>query len=152
MTQPIPAPGLAGWILDHLNLYLSTNGAQGHMWAPASSPNATPISALLLTTTGRKSGQQYIMPLFYGDNGGSYVIIASKGGAPDHPGWYKNLAAHPEVAVQIKDRKFNAKARTASGAERQKLWDMMAKVFPSYDDYQKKSAGREIPVVVLDPV
>jgi deazaflavin-dependent oxidoreductase (nitroreductase family) len=151
INEPLPAPGLASWILDHLKIYLATNGEQGHLWSPMAAPDAKPVTALLLTTTGRKSGQRYIMPLFYGDAGGRYVIIASKGGAPDHPGWYKNLSAHPDVDVQIKARKFKARARTVTGPERQQLWDMMAAAFPSYNDYQKK-AGREIPVVVLDPV
>lgn len=154
MSEAIPAPNLAGWILDHLKRYLATDGADGHLWQPAAAPSLKPVTALLLTTTGRSSGQQFIMPLFYGESPGSkgsYVIIASKGGAPDHPGWYKNLLAHPDAKVQILARKFTAKARTATGAERQKLWDMMVAIFPPYSDYKAK-AGREIPVVVLDPV
>ena len=151
MSEAIPAPNLAGWILDHLKRYQATDGADGHLWQPPAAPSLKPVTALLLTTTGRSSEQQFIMPLFYGESGGSYVIIASKGGAPDHPGWYKNLLAHPEVKVQILARKFTAKARTASGAERQKFWDMMVAIFPPYSDYKSK-AEREIPVVVLDPV
>ena len=151
MSEAIPAPNLADWILDHLKRYQATDGADGHLWQPPSGPTLKPVPALLLTTTGRSSGQQFIMPLFYGESGGSQVIIASKGGAPDHPGWYKNLLAHPEVKVQILARKFTAKARTATGAEREKLWDMMVSIFPLYSDYKKK-AEREIPVVVLDPV
>jgi len=106
---------------------------------------------LLLTTTGRKSGEKFIFPLFYGTAGDSYIIVASKGGAPDHPGWYKNLVAHPEVDVQVGTKQFKAKARTATGAERARLWKEALKFWPPYADYEKKT-DREIPVVVLDPV
>ena len=78
--------------------------------------------------------------------------MASKGGAPDHPGWYKNLLANPEVEVQVGTKKLKARARTVSGAERAKLWVEANKFWPSYDDYQKKVPDREIPVVVLDPI
>jgi len=75
----------------------------------------------LLTTVGRKSGDKYVFPLFYGDEASSYIIGASKGGAPEHPGWYKNLLANPEVEVQVGTKKIKAKARTTTGAERERL-------------------------------
>ena len=105
----------------------------------------------LLTTTGRKSGEKYIFPLFYGDDGSSYIVVASKGGAPEHPGWYRNLVAHPEVEVQVGTKKTKAKARTTTGAERERLWEKALKFWPPYADYAKKTE-RQIPVVVLDPV
>ena len=113
---------------------------------------AKPVPSLLLTTTGRKSGEKWLFPLFYGTAGNSYFVIASKGGAPDHPGWYKNMQAHPEVEVQVGTKKLKAKARVAKGEERAKLWKDAVGFFPPYADYEKKAAGREIPVVVLDPV
>src|SRR5260370_14722646 len=73
--------------------------------------------ALLLTTTGRKSGEKFIFPLFYGTDGGSYFVIASKGGAPEHPGWYRNILATPDVEVQVGTKKMNARARTTAGEE-----------------------------------
>ncbi|MBX7250667.1 MAG: nitroreductase family deazaflavin-dependent oxidoreductase, partial [Candidatus Promineofilum sp.] len=76
----------------------------------------------MLTTTGRKSGEKFMFPLYYGDYGNSYVIVASKGGAPDHPGWYKNLLSNPEAEVMVGTKKLKVKARTASGDERAKLW------------------------------
>jgi deazaflavin-dependent oxidoreductase (nitroreductase family) len=79
----------------------------------------------------------------------SYIIVASKGGAPEHPGWYRNLLANPEVEVQVGTKKL--KARTASGAERTKLWEKALEFWPPYADYQKKTE-REIPVVVLNPI
>lgn len=141
---------LPKWIADHLQRYLETDGADGHMWdsAPVGGPGLIPT--LLLTTTGRRSGKPIVMPLIYGEAGGNYVVVASKGGAPKHPGWYLNLAAHSDVGVQILAERFRATARTASGAERAELWQQMAAIYPPYNDYQAKT-DREIPVVVLEP-
>jgi deazaflavin-dependent oxidoreductase (nitroreductase family) len=137
------------WMKDHIQRYLSSGGKDGHMMPLPSSK--APVPTLLLTTTGRKSGEKFLFPLIYGKAGESYVIIASKGGAPEHPGWYRNLLANPAVELQVADRKLKAKARTATGAERTTLWSQMAALFPPYNDYQRKAGGREIPVVVLDP-
>ena len=106
---------------------------------------------LLLTTTGRKSGDKFIFPLFYGTEGGSYFVVASKGGAPQHPGWYRNILANPDVDVQVGTKKLNARARTTAGEERSRLWKKALEFWPPYADYQLKTE-REIPVVVLDPV
>ena len=86
-----------------------------------------------------------------GRRGNSYIIVASKGGAPEHPGWYKNILADPEVEIQVGTKKLKARARTASGTERKQLWEKALEFWPPYADYQKKTE-REIPVVVLDPV
>ena len=136
-----PKPELPAWIAEHLSKYQATNGADGHIW------NGVPT--LLLTTTGRKSGKEGTLPLIYGVDGARFVIVASRGGAPDHPGWYKNLAAHPAVKLQVAADKFAARASTAKGPERAKLWSLMTKIWPAYDDYQSKTT-REIPVVVLE--
>lgn len=141
---------LPKWIADHLQRYLETDGADGHLWDSAPVGGPGPIPTLLLTTTGRRSGKPIVMPLIYGEAGGKYVVVASKGGAPTHPGWYLNLAAHRDVEVQILAKRFRATARTASGAERAELWQQMAAIYPPYDDYQAKT-DREIPVVVLEP-
>lgn len=141
---------LPKWIADHLQRYLDTDGADGHLWDSAPVGGPGPIPTLLLTTTGRRSGNPIVMPLIYGEAGGKYVVVASKGGAPTHPGWYLNLAAHRAVDVQILAKRFRATARTASGAERAELWQQMAAIYPPYDDYQAKT-DREIPVVVLEP-
>lgn len=141
---------LPKWIADHLQRYLETDGADGHMWDSAPVGGPGPIPTLLLTTTGRRSGKPIVMPLIYGEADGNYVVVASKGGAPKHPGWYLNLAAHPDVEVQILAKRFRATARTASGAERAELWQQMAAIYPPYNDYQAKT-DREIPVVVLEP-
>jgi deazaflavin-dependent oxidoreductase (nitroreductase family) len=107
------------------------------------------VTTLLLTTTGRRSGQARTTPLIYGRDGDRYVVVASRGGAPQHPAWYENLAAHPEVTVQVMADRFKARARTASAAERPALWKTMAAIWPPYDEYQAKTS-RTIPVVVLE--
>jgi deazaflavin-dependent oxidoreductase (nitroreductase family) len=146
------APKMPQWMVDHANKYMSSGGKEGHLYkVKPPGYGDLEVPALLLTTTGRKSGEKFIFPLFYGTTGNSYIIVASKGGAPEHPGWYKNILGNPEVEVQVGTRKLKARARTASGAERARLWDEAIKFWPPYGDYQKKTE-REIPVVVLDPV
>lgn len=151
MTEAKLAPHLAQWMIDHANRYMSSGGTEGHLYTitPPGSSEIT-VPSLLLTTTGRKSGEKFVLPLFYGETGNSYIIVASKGGAPEHPGWYLNILANPEVEVQVGTKKFRARARTAKGSERAQLWEKAVKFWPPYADYQKKTE-REIPVVVLDP-
>jgi deazaflavin-dependent oxidoreductase (nitroreductase family) len=126
---------------EHVRRYVETGGDVGYMW------NGVPT--LILTTTGRRSGQQRSMPLIFGEDNGSYIVVASKGGAPEHPAWYNNLVAHPEVEVQVRADKFKARARTATQQEKPALWKLMASIWPDYDKYQKKTR-REIPVVILE--
>jgi len=133
-------PRLPRWMADHLERYLATNGADGHIWRG--------MPTLLLTTTGRKSGEERQLPLLYGRDGDRYLVVGSRGGSPDHPSWYKNLVANPEVSVQVLGDRFRARARTANHDERPRLWRTMTKIFPFYDQYQSRT-GREIPVVIL---
>lgn len=153
MTEAKLAPNLPGWMVEHTNRYVSSGGTDGHMYkiTPPGYSEMT-VPSLLLTTTGRKSGEKYVFPLFYGKSGDSYIVVASKGGAPQHPGGYRNLLAHPEVEVQVGPQKIKAHARTAGGAERTRLWQTALEFWPPYADYQRKTE-REIPVVVVpDPV
>jgi deazaflavin-dependent oxidoreductase (nitroreductase family) len=146
------APNLPGWMVDHANRYLASGGTEGHMYTVTPPGHAEmTVPSLLLTTTGRKSGDKYMFPLFYGKTGDSYIVVASKGGAPEHPGWYRNLLANPDVEVQVGTAKMKARARTASGEERTRLWATALTFWPPYADYQLKTE-REIPVVVLEPV
>ena len=151
MTDPRISAELPDWIRDHLQRYLSTNGEDGHLWDATLGGGTGLVPTLVLTTTGRKSGRPLTLPLIYGRAGDSYVVIASKGGAPQHPAWYLNLAANPEVEVQVKAERFRARARTASGAERAALWQQLVEIYHPYEKYQA-ATSREIPVVVLDPV
>src|SRR3954471_12023547 len=98
---------------EHVRRYRETGGEVGHVWREGS-------TILLLTTTGRKSGEPRTTPLIYAQDGDRYVIVASKGGAPEHPGWYENLAQDPNVELQVKDEVFPARARTAEGEERER--------------------------------
>lgn len=152
MAEAKLAPNLPGWMVDHANRYLSSGGSDGHMYkvTPPGLSEMT-VPSLLLTTTGRKSGEKFIFPLFYGEDGGNYFVIASKGGAPEHPGWYRNILADPVVEVQVGTKKLKVRARTADGAERTRLWKKSLDFWPPYADYQTKTQ-REIPVVVLEPM
>ncbi len=127
---------------DHVRRYQETDGEEGYLWREGS-------TILLLTTTGRNSGNESTTPLIFGLDGDNPVIVASKGGAPEHPGWYRNLAKTPEVGVQVKGERFRARARDAQGEERDRLWRTMNGIWPHYDEYQTKT-DREIPVVVLE--
>ena len=137
------------WIAEHIELY-RTDPEKAHMWdsAPLGGPGLLPT--LLLTTRGRKSGEPRALPLIYGTVGDSYVVIASKGGLPDHPLWYRNLEAEPSCELMVGAKAVSARARVAEGDERERIWAQMAKLYPPYLDYQK-ATERQIPVVVLDP-
>ncbi len=127
---------------EHVQAYTDTDGERGYHWK-----NGTTV--LLLTTTGRKSGQQRVMPLIFREDEGRQVVVASKGGAPEHPAWYLNLRDAPDVQVQVKGARFTATARTAEGEERDRLWKKLTEVWPDYDAYQTKT-DRQIPVVILE--
>ena len=127
---------------EHVRQYEATGGKVGHDW------NGT--SVLILHTIGRKSGETRKFPLIYGRDGASYVIVASKGGAPEHPGWYRNLLAHPDVKIQVGDKVLPVTARPGTAAEKARVWRIMTAQWPHYDEYQAGTT-REIPVVLLSP-
>jgi deazaflavin-dependent oxidoreductase (nitroreductase family) len=126
---------------EHVRSYRETGGELGHDWKEGT-------SVLLLTTRGRKSGEERTTPLIYGTAGEDYVIVASKGGADEPPAWYVNLEADPEVEVQVLDDVFPARARTATPDEKPPLWESMLREWPHYAEYQEQT-DREIPVVLL---
>jgi deazaflavin-dependent oxidoreductase (nitroreductase family) len=129
---------------EHVRKYGETGGEYGHDWREGS-------STLLLTTTGRSSGESRTLPLIYGRSGDDYLIVASDGGAPKPPAWFVNLRANPEVEVQVLDDTFRARARVATPEEKPALWREMTSHWPAYDAYQRRT-DREIPVVVLERV
>lgn len=137
------------WIDEHREQYLQ-DGEKGHMWDSTVVGGPGPVPTLLLTTTGRKSGEKRIMPLIYGKVPDGYVVVASKGGAPEHPDWYKNLDANPEVELQVANDKFRGRAETVTGERREELWKLMVPIWPPYTEYQAKTQ-RQIPVVLLKP-
>jgi deazaflavin-dependent oxidoreductase (nitroreductase family) len=126
---------------EHVRVYRETGGRRGYRWRGA--------RVLLLTTRGRKSGEPRTTPLIHREDGDRWVLIASQGGAPEHPGWYHNLTADPEATIQVHDDVVPVRARTADGAERERLWSLMTEEWPAYDRYTERT-DREIPVVVLE--
>ncbi len=138
-----PLDNTTGWVAAHIKAFDDPEGAE----APAQ--RGAPL--LLITTKGARSGVWRRTALIYGEDAGRYLIVASKGGHPNPPGWYVNLSANPEVRVQVKDRTFDAVARTATPEEKPALWELMAEIWPDYRRYQEKT-DRDIPVVILDPV
>jgi deazaflavin-dependent oxidoreductase (nitroreductase family) len=142
--------GAPGWQDAHRDLYLRTDGVEGHLVDFSRAGASAQVPCLILKTTGRKSGEPKLLPLIYGKDGDSFVIVASKGGAPKHPAWFLNLEATPEVEFQVVNKKYRGVARAAQGAEREKLFAMMAEIFPPYLAYKARTE-REIPVVRLEP-
>jgi deazaflavin-dependent oxidoreductase (nitroreductase family) len=127
----------------HAGVYRATGGKLfGRM-------GKSPI--LLLNTVGRKTGRKRTTPLLYVMDGEDFVIIASKGGAATHPAWYLNLRANPDATVEIGDREVQVVAGVADPEEKARLWEKMVEMYPTYDDYQRKTE-REIPLLVLRPV
>jgi deazaflavin-dependent oxidoreductase (nitroreductase family) len=125
----------------HVASYRQSDGERGYLWRG--------VPTLILTTRGRRSGEARDMPLIFGRDGDDYVVVASRGGAPEHPAWYLNLRDDPDVEVQVMGDRFPARARTANAEERARLWPVMAEIWPDYDEYQTKT-DREIPLVVLE--
>jgi deazaflavin-dependent oxidoreductase (nitroreductase family) len=129
------------WVAKHIRRYVETDGKDGGLYQG--------MPTLLLTTRGRKSGKLYRTALIYGEDNGRYLLIPSNGGSSEHPSWYLNLSENPAVEVQVGADKFSARARIANTDEKPALWQIMTKIFPRYNTYQKQ-AGREIPVVILE--
>jgi deazaflavin-dependent oxidoreductase (nitroreductase family) len=126
----------------HIFLYRLTGGRFGG--------EMRGFKVLLLTTTGRKSGQKRTTPLGYFDYDGGYVIAASNAGLPRNPGWYYNLMNNHRATVEVKDREIMVVPEEATGNLRNQLWEQLIKQAPSYAEYPKQTT-REIPVVILRP-
>jgi deazaflavin-dependent oxidoreductase (nitroreductase family) len=125
---------------EHVRVFRETKGERGSRW------RGTQI--LLLTTTGRSSGEARTTPLIMRPDGDTWVIVASKGGAPEHPGWFANLEADADAEIDLGPEQVPVRMTVAQGAERERLWSRMTEVWPAYDEYQAKTE-RVIPVVVL---
>ncbi|MFC9297159.1 nitroreductase/quinone reductase family protein [Streptomyces sp. NPDC057011] len=139
-TDPLPGPRL-----DHVRAYVTTAGADGHLWHG--------IPTLLLTTVDRATGRTVRTPLIYAEDAdtGSLILVAAAYGAPDHPAWYHNVTAHAEVRVQVGAAAFGATARTATPVERETYWEALTALWPAYDDYQAAAAPwRELPLVIVE--
>ena len=122
---------LPPWVQGHMERYVESGGAEGHMWdSSVVSGGLGPVPTLLLMAAGRRSGTIRPLPLIYGKTAADYVIVASKGGRPKHPAWYLNLLAEPEVNIQVATERFPTRARTTVGAEREALWSQMVSIYP----------------------
>lgn len=126
----------------HIQAYQESGGQTGYLW------NGVPT--LLLTVTGRRTGRQLTSALIFARDGDDYLVVASKGGWPDHPSWYLNLQANPDASIQVKCDHIDVRARTASRDDKPRLWQILTAVWPNYDVYQGRTE-RDIPVVVLSP-
>jgi deazaflavin-dependent oxidoreductase (nitroreductase family) len=133
-------------IAAHTKLY-HEDPDKAHEWI---NPYGNLTRALLLKVKGRTSGKILDIPLIYGQDGENYLLAGSKGGSADHPQWYKNLMANPDCEIQVGRKHFKVRARTVEGAERPRLWEILAKIFPQYEEYQSIT-DRQIPVVILEP-
>ena len=127
---------------EHIRRYRETDGEVGYLWSG--------VPSLLLTTTGRRSGESRTSALIFARDGDDYLVVASMGGAPMHPAWYLNLTANPEADVQVKADHIPVTARTASDDEKPRLWKIVTEQWPNYDVYQTRT-DRVIPLVVLSP-
>lgn len=127
---------------EHVRRYQETDGKVGYIWNGA--------TTLLLTTTGRTTGQPRTTPLIFARDGEDYLVVASVGGAPQHPNWYKNLTANADAHIQVRGEHLHVRARAATEDEKPRLWGIAAAQWPNYDVYQTRTE-REIPVVVLSP-
>jgi len=134
-----PLDSAMDWVAEHTRKYVETGGDDGYMWRG--------FPTVVLTTTGRKSGDLRRNALIYGKDGDDFILIASYGGRPTHPLWYLNLVADPSVTIQERADVVNGVAETVpEGEERDRLWDKMVYIFPPYAEYQAKTE-RRIPVV-----
>jgi deazaflavin-dependent oxidoreductase (nitroreductase family) len=139
------------WAKGHLETYLSSGGAKGHILDLSSVGGHAVTTHCLIKVVGRNSGKVYVKPLIYGNTGGEIVIVASKGGADTHPEWYLNIRHSETIGVQIATQAFEATWREPETEERHQVWAYMTHLFPPYLGYQL-STERHIPLVMLKPV
>ena len=129
------------WNRKMIDEFRANGGKVGGMW------EGRPL--LLLTTTGARSGQRHTTPTMYLRDSDRLLIFATKGGAPSHPDWYHNLAAHPQVTVEVGKETYEATATVLKGEERDRLYARQAELYPQFGEYQKRTT-RKIPVIALE--
>lgn len=139
-------PSTSGWVAEQVELYEGSGGTEGLTLRD------TGLPVIIVTNLGRKTGAIRKTPLMRAVDGNNYILVASKGGAPKHPVWYYNLKAEPSVEIRDKTEVFSMQVREVMDpTEKQRLWDIAVKAFPSYQDYQNKT-DRDIPVLIAEPV
>jgi deazaflavin-dependent oxidoreductase (nitroreductase family) len=143
MPEYIPSP--SKWVRDQVELYERTNGAEGNTLRD------TGLPVIIVTNRGKKTGAVRKTPLMRVKDGGNYVLVASKGGAPEHPTWYYNLLAEPNVEIRDRAEVQPMRVRQVKDpAERARLWKLAVAAYPPYEEYQRKT-DRQIPVFVAEP-
>lgn len=136
-------PSKADWVREQVEKFEASNGAEANTLRETGEP------IVVITSVGAKSGNLRKNPVMRVERDGTYVAIASKGGAPEHPEWYFNFIAHPEVELQDGPERHTYTARIAKGEERADWWDYAVQTWPTYAEYQRKT-DREIPVFLLE--
>ena len=143
--MPDYIPSTAEWVRNQVELYERTNGAEGNTLRDTGMP------VIIVTNTGKATGGIRKTPLMRAKDGDNYILVGSKGGAPEHPAWVHNLRAHPDVEIRDRDVVTKMRAREVqAGPERDRLWALAAQAYPPYDEYQTKTE-RIIPVFVAEP-
>ena len=137
------APSSAEWVRKQVEEIESSGGTRGN--------EMRGMKVIVVTSVGHGSGKLRKNPVMRVEHDGKYAAVASKGGAPEHPTWYRNLVEHPLVEVQDGTHKGDYTAREITGDERAEWWERAVAAFPDYADYQEKT-DREIPVFLLEPV
>lgn len=138
-------PSSAKWVRDQVAAFEASDGREANVLPTTSDP------IVVITSIGARSGKLRKNPVMRVERDGRYVAIASKGGAPEHPEWYHNFVAHPEVELQDGAVRKTYRARILEGDERQMWWQHAVDTWPTYASYQEKT-DREIPVFLLEPV
>ena len=149
-TKELLARSVA-FVNEHRDSYLRSGGRAGHIIDCTAVGARGYLPSLLLQTIGRKSGKPHIVPLLYGCFAGEWLVVGSRGGAPEHPAWFLNLQSRPEVHFQIATQAFRGSWRIPVGEERDQAWAYVTGMFPAYAEYQKRTE-RQIPVVLLRPI
>jgi F420H(2)-dependent quinone reductase len=147
MVMPVQGeyePSAAGWVRDQVEEYEGSGGTKG------TTLRDTGLPVVIVTNLGASSGKVRKTPVMRVEHDGRYAMVASKGGAPEHPLWYHNVRAHPQVELQDGARKRDMVARELSGEEREEWWKRAVAAYPPYAEYQQKTS-RQIPVFVLEP-
>ncbi|MBO0675882.1 nitroreductase family deazaflavin-dependent oxidoreductase [Mycolicibacterium sp. S2-37] len=139
------------WMREHLATYLQSGGTRGHILDLSSVGGRQVTTHCLIRCAGRRSGKTYVTPLIYGNIGGEIVIVASKGGADQHPEWYLNITAAETIGLQIATQAYDVSWREPAGTERHQVWEYMCQLYPPYVSYQQRTS-RHIPLVMLTPV
>jgi deazaflavin-dependent oxidoreductase (nitroreductase family) len=129
------------FVATHVAIFRATGGRIGSSMQGG--------KVLLLTTTGNRSGKQRTVPVMEFDDDGRRYVVASFAGSPEHPAWFKNLQKTPEVGVEVRGERYRARAEVVSAEERARLWQKIVAQAPNFAEYEKKTQGRQIPIVEL---